>query len=376
MTAGWVGTRVPSSISGISGTARLARHFSSGDSGAVASRDWPGGPHEWDGGESLRREGWTARHAAMQAPASPAELTHAREAHASRTGEGDAPRVAQLTIQVGMVMGMERSHEQILHADGAGVGQGLRDLAIRPGDAVAEHDPRLPGLAARMALDGARAFLTLPRSLTLRDYQECLGLLREGQTFPVRAVGVDRKPVYPQAFYEESARIVARQLTVLPGTGFGALPQDVRFKALIARGAFDSLDPPAIRGAIEDAGRLLQPGGGLVFEFAHEAGRPVPAREGSRGASLGFREIAPAVERAGLGLRSLYVTFRLADDPGQPIIPTRRVLPDVDGRIDLSKADAAAMSGWNEMAAIDSLQGRPVRIDVSGLLVKEGKAKD
>lgn len=48
---------------------------------------------------------------------------------------------------------------------------------------------------------------------------------------------------------------------------------------------------------------------------------------------------------------------------------------DADGRISLCNADAAAWSGWDEICQWKDLWGLPVNGKVSGLFLKEGKAK-
>lgn len=350
----------------------LSRSLAGPPPASFIHRDWPSARDGWYGTAPHATAGGIARQASLDAPASPAEIDFARQAHAQRTGEGVDPGLATATIQVSMNMALERSREEALKGDGPGVVEGLRGLAIGAGDAVAEQAPERAALPVCMAMEGVTFFVALPDPLRLRDYNAELERFREGHTRGIRTLGLDLKPLRPPQHFIEGAQAVSRQLTAVPGSGFEKLPKDTRFKALISRGVFDYLDRHEIDASVRDAGRLLQPGGGLVFDFSHAAGRPVPAEAGVQRNRLCFQDIEDAVHGAGLGLRSLYVTFRFADDPGQKVIPTRRVVADATGRIDLRKADAAAWSGWNEIFFRHDKHGRPVHIDVSGVFVKDG----
>lgn len=359
----------------LAATSVISRHLSLRASAEPQVRDWPAAGEAADGAGGLGPSGKLAWQAALHARPSREEIHQAREIHARRTGQGIHPGLSALTTRVGMAMALESSRDDLVAGEGPGVAAGLRDLAIGPGDAIAEQDPLLPSLGVRLALDGARAFITVSHPARLREVTDELERYRQGRPLGLRTVGLDFKPLLSQAHFVDRARAVSRQLLVLPGPGFGILPLHLRFKALVARSAFDYLDRPRIQTAVRDAGRCLQPGGGLVFEFAHAAGRAVPASAGVALGQISFREIEDALRQADLCLRSLYVTYHLAGDPDRPVIPTRRVRSDADGRIPLQKADAAAWSGWDEIARHADLQGRPVRIQASGLFVKQAQAQ-
>lgn len=355
-------------------TSTLSRQLWSGAPSPDHSREWPADRDAWDGQVAITPAGLEARQASLVRPASPQEIRVARDDHACRTGAGVAPGLSALTTRIGMMLTAGSSTEELLERFGPGVAAGLRELEVGPGDAVAEHVPNLPALSVRLAMEGVKAFITVPYPARLREVHDELDRYREGKGFGVRTIGSDFKPLRSDAYLEELARKAAGNLVALPGSGFGELPKDVRFKALISRSAFDYLDFHAVDASVRDAGGKLQPGGGLVFEFSHSAGRPVPASAGVRLNRIGFRDLEDAVEEAGLRLRHLHVTFRRTDDPGREVIPARRVLQDADGRISLRKADAAAWSGWDEICERIDLRDLPVNVEVSGLFLKDRPA--
>lgn len=338
-------------------------------------RPWPAPEDAWDGAQQISPDGARACRAALETRLSRQAIDEARRKHAYRTGSGIDPELSLRATRIGMAMGLERSLQRVTHDDGPGVAAGLHALAIGPGDSVLEHDPDLPSLAVRMALDGADVYLALSHPARLREVNAEMDRYRRGDAPSIRTLRPDMKPLWPDEHYTEGARTVARRLTVVPGPGVDAVPEDVRLKALITRGAFDCLALPAIDATVRGLGRRLAPGGGLVFEFAHAASRPVPAVPGGGLGRIRFRDIAQALRDAGLDLQCLYVSFRIAGDPQRAVLAARRVLPDADGRISLTKADAAAWSGWNEISGQHDMQGRPLRVNVSGLFVKQGQAK-
>lgn len=297
----------------------------------------------------------------------------ARERFSARHWLFADSRYAGDAVHFSMVVAMERELDDVLEADDLGVREGLRALKIGEGDVVAEHDPVNPALAARLALDGARSFITTSRPECLRAHAVELKSCQEGRPVAMRALGKDLKPRLPAQHYADCASQLAQRLTVVPGNGFAALPRDLRYKALISRNAFDFMELPDIQACVRDAGRLLQPGGGLVFQFAHKAGRQAPASVDARMNRTGFGEIEGAVKDAGLSLRALCVEFTTTGWIKAPAIPVRRVLPDADGRISLRKAEAAVWSGWNEIFQFWGTACPPAQVDVSGLFVKDGK---
>jgi len=355
--------------------ASVSRQLSSGALQAGTSRDWPAEGDAWDGQAAVTPAGLAARQAMLHLPASQAELQEAQNDHFCRTGIGVKPEQSELTTRIGMLMSIERPLRVLLEGFGPGVAQGLQALQLGPGDVVAEHAPNFPSLAVRLALDGVTAYLTVPWPHRLREVRDELARYSQGQPLAMRTLSKDLKPMRPNEYYPAAARRAASHLTALPGTGFESLPEGVKCKALISRRAFDYLDFHAADATVREAGRRLLPGGGLVFEFSHTAGRPVPASAGVRMNRVGFRDLEDAAQEAGLSLRHLHVAFLQPGTQGAEAIPARRVLQDADGRIDLRKADAAAWSGWDEICQRIDLRNMPVSVEVSGLFVKEGKAE-
>lgn len=365
---------IPARISATS-TSNLARALSTGAPKGDPARDWPAAGDAWDGVRQISPAGVGACRAALGTPLAREAVRAVQRERAYRTGEGIDPALSEQTTRIGMALGLDRTPERLTRDEGPGVAAGLQALAIGPGDGVAEHDPDLPGLSVRLAHDGARVGLALSHPARLREVSGELERFRDGKPMIVQTMGPDLKPVRTQEEFIEGARAAARQLTVVPGPGLRALPEDVRLKAVISRGAFDHLPLPAIQAVVREAGSRLQHGGGLVFDFTHAASRPVAPKASERMGRIRFRDIEEALRDAGLGLQSLYVTFRLADQACLQALPTRRVLADQDGRIPLHKADAAAWSGWDEFARQPGLAGRPLQVGVSGLFLKDGKAK-
>lgn len=336
-------------------------------------RDWPATSDVDDGIEEISTAGTLARRAAVDATPTRAAVHQVREAHAVMRGQGIDPSVSAAITSMCMTMGLERSLDELLATEAPGVAAGLRRLAIAPGDAVGEHDPADPGLAVRLALEGAHTFVALSYPTRYHEISRELDRYRGGTPTGMRQLANDLQPLRPQRHYEQASAEVGRHLRLVQGGGFGALPRESDYKALLSRGVFQYLDALGIDSAVRSAGRMLQPGGGLVFDFAHAAGQPAPAHAGVQLNKIQFSQIEDAVESAGLQLRCLYVTFRSADNPAHQVIPTRRVLTNKAGRIGLCRADAAAWSGWNEIYRQPRLHGQPVLIDVSGLLVKPEK---
>ncbi len=355
------------------------RHSSSGAGPVVYFRDWPAAQDGWNGQWKMTPEGQAARQAMLQAGASQGEVRRVRLEHMWRTGQGWPQELCATTMRTSMAIGLECTLAQLMLGQGPGLEQGLRTLAICAGDAVAEHEYDSPSLGVRLALDGAKVFITHSQPLRVKAVSDELERFKDGKSFPLRTVTPDGAFCFPHDHHPRAAREVARHLVSLPGhgPGFIGLPEGLRFKALISRNAFDCMDFHAVDAAVREAGCRLQPGGGLAFEFSHSAGRPTPASAGVRLNRIGFRDIEDAAAQAGLGLRVLWITFRRADEPapGRDVIAARRVLPDPDGRIHPHKADAAAWSGWQAIAQQPGLKGLPLCIKASGLFLKEGKGK-
>lgn len=346
-----------------------SRSASFGVPGRPQPRDWP------TAGDVQRGtpEGIAAARAANRAPQDRAISREIRE-RAFRTGEAIEPGYAATVTGMNMVFGLSRPTERLLSEDGPGVADGLRALAIAPGDAVAELDPDSPGLVVRLTLEGARTFLALSHPARHREVSAQLERFAQGTTDPVRELGPDFKPLHPPQYYADGARKVAQALTLVRGPGFGALPQGIPFKALIARGAFEYLDAQALEAALEEAGRILQPGGGLVFEFAHAAGTPSHPQARTKLNRTTFRKLDEPARRAGLALQCINVRFRPASHPQQQLIAARRVQGDAQGHVDPTLADWAAYTGWNEIARLKDHEAQPVLIDVSGVFVKRAPA--
>lgn len=356
-------------------TAAFSQQLLSGALGIAVSRRWPREQDGWDGQRLISPAGQHARQAALDKPLSDETVGALRQWHAHKTGHGVPPELTSRMVRIGMVKAIDRPTEWALIDHGQGLVVGLRDLAIGPGDVVAEQEYDFPMLGVRLAMDGAKVFLTHSNAERTRMVDEELARYREGRTYPILKKGPDGKLAPSTADHSQAARHVARQLVAATGSAFDALPKDVGFKALISRCAFDVMDPRAVDASVRQAGRLLQPGGGLVFEFAHPASRMVPAEGGLSLRTTGLREIEDAVNAAGLGLRRLFVNFRFVDENGTGLIIDRCVLPDEDGRINLHKADAAAWSGWDEVAGQIEWRGRPLHVFVSGLFLKDGKGR-
>ena len=338
-------------------------------------RDWPSAQDRPEEIEEITTAGAAARRACEQAPRTLAAKLETREL-AFRTGIGIEPGYSQDVTALSMLFGLERSVDTLLEHDGAGVAAGLQALALQPGDAVAELNPTEPGLAVRLALDGAQTYLALTFPNRLREISGELARFAEGKTCGVRTLVPGVEPL-PASHYREGARQVARRLVPVKAAGFDALPQDIPYKALIARGSLDLLDPAYAEGILRDAGRMLQPGGGLVFEFAHAAGTPADPKAKVKLGKLEFRQLDEWARRSGLALRCMNVRFRLAESPQAHVIAPRRVAEASDGIIDLRRADAAAWTGWNEIARLKGHVAQPVLVDVSGVFVKTGwKASD
>ncbi len=337
---------------------------------APPPRDWPNLPQD---AVQFTPEARAATLDAARASRGTAVRHEVRE-RAFRTGEGIEPGYAASVTAINMVFGLSRPAERLLAQDGPGVAAGLRTLAIAPGDRVAELDPDSPDLAVHLALQGSRAFLVLTHPARQREIGAELDRFAQGQTDPIRELSPDFKPLHPPEHYRDGARAVARHLSLVKGTGLGDLPYGTGFKALFARGVFEYLDTPAIEAALADAGRLLVPGGGLVFEFAHAAGTPSHPQSPKRLNRVSFRQLDAAARRAGLGLQCVNVRFRVPDRPQQALIPTRRVREDAKGWVHPDLADTAAWTGWNEIARLDKHTPQPVLVDVSGVYVKQAPA--
>ncbi len=342
---------------------------------SFCERDWPLPHDHWRSGPDTEAAGQSAHPAWREAPARASYIFQAGAAQEPSPGDCDVAQTA-LTTRIAMVIGLERSKEDLLLAQGPGVAAGLRDLAVVPGDAVAEQQPATPGLAVRFALEGAQTYVVMAHPARLAEVKDELDRYRDGRCLGVRSMTLDFKRRWPESHYTEGARTVAEHLSVLRGLDFSALPDGIRFKALISRGVFEYMDLPRIAATLRSAGQVLHPGGGLVFEFPHAASQLLVTRGQVTLSRIGFHQIEGPLRDAGLRLRSLFVTFRDAHQSATCLIATRRVLPDADGAIDLHKADAAAWSGWDEIVQQRESQDRPVRIEVSGLFVKQGQTKD
>lgn len=337
-------------------------------------RDWPAAGETGQEVETLTPAGTAARRAALEAPRLGAARRE-REELAFRSGVGIEPGFAAEVNGINMVKGLERSRGMLLKEESPGVAAGLRELAIAPGDAVGELDPLEPTLAVHLALQGARTGVVLSSPVRYRELTLELNRFEKGKTHPVRIMlPPDFKHMHPPEHYSDGARKVARQMSLVEGKGFGALPQDTGYKALIARGVFEYLDLRAVEAALDDAGRMLQPGGGLVFEFAHAAGTPSHPQAPVKLNRIAFRQLDEAARRNGLALTCINVQFRAAERPDGDLIPPRRVAGDARGEVAPDTADAAALTGWNEIARLQAHKAQPVMVDVSGVYIKQGPA--
>ncbi len=281
------------------------------------------------------------------------------------------PHLRTALLASSMLAGLEQPLHEILEREAPGIAHGLRLLALKPGDAVAECDPGDLALPVQLALSGCRVTLLHGDMLTGARLWDEVEAYARGTPRGVPRQRPDGESWLSPAQYKERALAVGRCLAVRQERDFPHLPGQGQWRALLARGTAAFRVPGDELDDLRAAARLLAPGGGLLFRMPHAAGEQEAGNAGWIRRQRQMGELEDTARRHGLNLRCAHITF---DSPGVPsgtVLAPRQVAPECRGWVDFHNVDAAAWDGWNALQRDTWIKQHPMTVEVSGMLERE-----
>lgn len=281
------------------------------------------------------------------------------------------PHLHTALLASSMLAGLEQPLSDIVAREAPGIVHGLRLLALKPGDAVAECDPGDLALPVHLAWSGCRVTLLHGDMLTGARLWDEVEAYARGTPRGMPRQRPDGEPWLSPGEYRERALEAASRLSVGQMRELPLLRGNGEWRALLSRG------PMAFRisgEGVEDiraASRLLAPGGGLLFRMPHAAGEREAGNAGWTRRQHQMGELEDVARRHGLNLRCAHITF---DSPGVQsgtLLAPRQVRPECQGWVDFHNVDAAAWDGWNELQRETRVREHPMTVEVSGMLERE-----
>lgn len=282
---------------------------------------------------------------------------------------------AQRQLRADLVAGsMKAGLEQTLMQARAGQATGVRDallrLNLRHGDRVAEIDPVEFSLPVALAAHGCQVTLIHSDPDTCALAHQEVSALREGRVRGGSSARPDGKGAAPSPFIGEHARHAGAALNVQAGDTFDTLRGHGTWRALISRGTLGFREPDEAIRMVQQAARLLAPGGALVFQLAHEAGDEERFGAGWTRRRLSMETLEAPARRAGLVLKLAHVGFASPGIESRELLPTRKVTPECTGWVDFVNVDAAAWNAWEHLQQEPWVREQPMTVEVSGMLLR------
>ncbi len=287
----------------------------------------------------------------------------------SRQAIEQHPHLHTALLASSMLAGLEHSLPEILERQAPGIAHGLKLLALKPGDAVADFDPGDLSLPVRLALEGCKVTLLHSDLLTsARLYDEVVAYER-GRPRGMPRQRPDGQPWLSTREYRQLARQAGWNLSVYPASRYwNQLAMQEPWRALLSRGRLAFQDEAEAVAEFKAAARLLARGGGLLFQMPHGAGEPQPANAGWTRRLLQMGQIEDAACSQGLRLRCAHITFHSPGVELGTLLEPRQVAPECSGWVDFHNVDAAAWDGWCELQRDTQIRHHPMTVEVSGLL--------
>lgn len=281
------------------------------------------------------------------------------------------PHLRVALLASSMLAGLEHELHDILRSEAPGIVDGLRRLALKRGDAVAEFDPGDLALPVNLALTGCQVTLLHSDMITSARLWDEVQAYQRGAPRGLPRQRPDGAPWLERAQYQARAREAARGLTVFPACDWQQVQGRGEWRALLSRGRLAFRDDSEAQEEIKAAARLLAPGGGLLFRMSHAAGEEDPGNAGWTRRRIRMGELEDVARRQGLNLRCAHLTF---DSPGVEsgtLLAPRRVAPECNGWVDFHNVDAAAWEGWQALRQEAWVKEHPMTVEVSGMLERQ-----
>ncbi len=335
---------------------------------------WLGAEHQPDGPQETIEAGRQAQAALRrEVPAQQGRHSAQRAALAEQSQRALflQPHLHTALLASSMLAGLEQPLSELVVREAPGIAHGLRLLALKPGDAVAECDPGDLALPVHLALTGCRVTLLHSDMLTgARLWDEVEAYARGAPRGQPRQ-RPDGSPWLPPAQYRERALQAASHLAVVQVRDLPHLPGQGAWRALLSRGTMAFRFQGEDLEDLKAASRLLAPGGGLLFRMPHAAGEREEGNAGWARRRHPMGELEDMARRHGLNLRCAHLTY---DSPGVQsgtLLAPRQVAPECSGWVDFHNVDAAAWDGWSALQRDTWVQQHPMTVEVSGLLERE-----
>lgn len=281
------------------------------------------------------------------------------------------PHLRMAVVASSMLSGLEHTLHEVLFSEAPGIADGLRRLALKRGDAVAECDPGDLALPVQLASQGCLVTLVHGDMLISARMWDEVEAYRRGEPRGLPRERPDGKAWLEPQQYQSRAREAGACLTVQPGVDWHQLQGRGEWRALLSRGRLAFRDPDEAHEELKAAARLLAPGGGLLFRMPHAAGEADPVNAGWTRRRLQLGALEDVARRQGLNLRCAHLTF---DSPGLPsgtLLAPRVVAPECNGWVDFHNVDAAAWDGWKALSQEGWIKQHPMTVEVSGMFERQ-----